>query len=66
MSENQRHRACCIGVAESIAMRLSGSEVRWSDDELRDIYKTLEDIENRLYSKGEYAPENVATLPRIR
>ena len=50
MNENDRHRACCIGVADSIMRRLGGTDAskRWSDDELGDIYRTLCDIEDRL------------------
>jgi hypothetical protein len=68
MIENDRHRACCIGVADSIMQRLGRTDAsnRWSDDELRDIYLTLSDIEHRLYQKGEYHPSNVAALPPIR
>ena len=68
MTENDQHRACCIGVADSIMQRLGNPALgqRWSDDELRDIYCTLSDIENRLYAKGEYDPKNVGTLPRVR
>ena len=66
-TENDRHRACCIGVADSIMNRLANPMGRqWSDDELRDIYRTLSDIEDRLYQKGEYHPSNVAVLPPIR
>jgi hypothetical protein len=68
MNENDRHRACCIGVADSIMQRLGGTDAsnKWSDDELRDMYRTLSDIEDRLYQKGEYHPSNVAILPPIR
>jgi hypothetical protein len=68
MTDNERHKACCIGVADSIMQRLGNPAPgqRWSDDELRDIYRTLIDIEDRLYRKGEYDPKNVGTLPRVR
>lgn len=66
-NENDRHIACCIGVTDSIMQRLGNPAPgqRWSDDELRDIYRTLSDIEDRLYRKGEYDPKNVGTLPAI-
>ena len=56
-----------LGIAESIAMRLrdiiSGE---WTDrrtaDEYADMARTLGEIEDRLYSKGEYAPANVVSV----
>jgi hypothetical protein len=49
-------------IAESIAMRLrdmatSKAGERWTESEFGDVARTLEEIENRLYRKGEYAPE---------
>ena len=56
-----------LGIAEGIAQRLrqivSGE---WTDNrtacEYGDMARTLSEIEDRLYRKGEYAPENVADL----
>ena len=66
MDTNTKNRQLeALGIAESIAMRLRqiiGGE--WTDrrtaDEYADMAITLREIEDRLYSKGEYAPENVA------
>ena len=68
MTENQRHVAGCIAVCDSIMQRLANPAPgqRWSDDELRDMYRTLSDLEDRLYRQGEYAPKNVATLTPVR
>jgi hypothetical protein len=33
--------------------------------EMKDICRTLSDIEDRIYSKGEYAPENASPLPPL-
>jgi len=68
MTENQQHVACCIGAADSIAQRLANPAPgqRWSDDELRDMYRTLRDLEDRLYRQGEYDPKNVGALPTVR
>jgi hypothetical protein len=61
MTDNERHRNLCISLADSVMQGLATLPVgRWSDDEYRDLYRTLSDIENRIYRKGEYAPENVA------
>ena len=54
-----------LGIAESIAMRLRDIiNGEWSDRstscEYADMARTLGEIEDRLYRKGEYAPENVA------
>jgi hypothetical protein len=66
MTENDQHRNACVGVCDSIMQRLGSREVKWNDDEYRDLYRTLSDIEDRLYRQGEYAPSNVAALPKIR
>jgi len=66
MTENDQHRNACVGVCDSIMQRLGSREVKWSDDEYRDLYRTLRDIEDRLYRQGEYHPSNVAALPKIR
>lgn len=54
-----------LGIAESIAMRLrdmatSKAGERWTACEYGDVARTLGEIEDRLYRKGEYAPENVS------
>lgn len=64
-AKNRRLEA--LGIAESIAMRLrdigSGlSTDRRTADEYADMARTLGEIEDRLYRKGEYAPENVARV----
>ena len=70
---NQYRRECLyvIGFLESITADVrrdyeaaaAGREFTWGHvGEMKDIYRTLSDIEDRLYRKGEYAPENVATL----
>ena len=51
-----------LGIAESIAMRLkdmakSKAGERWTECEYGDIARSLEEIEDRLYRRGEYAPE---------
>lgn len=56
-----------LGIAESIAMRLqdmakSKAGERWTECEYGDIARRLEEIEDRLYRRGEYAPE----APRCR
>jgi hypothetical protein len=66
MTENDQHRNACVGVCDSIMQRLGSREVKWSDDEYRDLYRTLRDIEDRLCRQGEYHPSNVAALPKIR
>ena len=66
MTEDAELCIACIAVCDSIMQRLGSSEVKWSDEEYRDLYRTLRDIEDRLYRQGEYAPSNVGTLPPIR
>ncbi len=70
MDTDTKHRRLeALGIAESIAMRLrdiiSGE---WADrrtaDEYADMARTLREIEDRLYSKGEYAASNVARAGR--
>jgi hypothetical protein len=63
--QTSRRRLEAIGIAESIVMRLrdigSGlSTDRRTAEEYSDMARTLRDIEDRLYRKGEYAPENIA------
>lgn len=49
--------------AESICKRLREIEQgRFSSCEYGDMARTLKDIEDRLCGKGEYAPENVASV----
>ena len=65
MTENERHRNVCVSTADSIMQGLALLPVgRWSDDEYRELYRTLKDIEDRIYRKGEYAPENVGRVGR--
>lgn len=56
-----------LGIAEGIAMRLRQIvNGEWADNrtacEYADMARTLGEIEDRLYSKGEYAPENVGIV----
>ena len=60
-----------LGIAEGIAMRLRQIiNGEWSDrryaDEYADMARTLSDIEDRLYGKGEYAPSNAARIGGAR
>jgi hypothetical protein len=65
MTENERQRNHCIGLLESIAMGMATMPAqRWSTCEYRDLYRQLSDIEDRVFRKGEYAPENVADTRR--
>ena len=66
-TDTKNRRLEALGIAESIAMRLrdivSGSLTdRRTADEYADMARTLSEIEDRLYRKGEYAPENVASV----
>jgi len=66
-TDTKNRRLEALGIAESIAMRLrdigSGlSNDRRTADEYADMARTLSEIEDRLYRKGEYAPENVASV----
>lgn len=63
--EYNRRRLESLGIAESIVMRLreltNEPRVHWGH--VGDLARTrdaLQEIEDRLFSKGEYAPENVA------
>jgi hypothetical protein len=67
MDTDTRNRLLeALGIAESIAIRLrslmatASQHARYAG-EYADIARTLGDIEDRLYSKGEYAPENVGS-----
>ena len=64
MTDTKQHVASLIGVAESIIQRLQNPAPgqRWYPEELRDMYRTLSDIEDRLYGKNEYAPTNRARV----
>jgi hypothetical protein len=58
-----------LGIAEGIAMRLRqiiDGDCRGSrfPEEYADMARTLGEIEDRLYRKGEYAPENVGRVSR--
>lgn len=60
-----------LGIAEGIAMRLRQIITgEWTDtrypEEYADMARTLREIEDRLYGKGEYAPENVARIGGAR
>ena len=60
-------RSEALSSAESICKRLRDieqglSQGRFSSCEYGDMARTLKDIEDRLYGKGEYAPENVASV----
>ena len=68
MNTDTRNRLLeALGIAEGIAMRLRQIvNGEWTDNrtacEYADMARTLGDIEDRLYSKGEYAPENVGSV----
>lgn len=69
-TDTKNRRLEALGIAESIAMRLRdiGSGLSTdcrTADEYADIARTLGDIEDRLYRKGEYAPENACKLPPL-
>lgn len=66
-TDTKNRRLEALGIAESIAMRLrdivSGSLTdRRTADEYADMARTLREIEDRLYRKGEYASDNVAKV----
>ena len=66
-TDTKNRRLEALGIAESIAMRLrdicSGlSTDRRTADEYSDMARTLGEIEDRLYRKGEYAPENIGRV----
>lgn len=68
-TDTKNRRLEALGIAESIAMRLrdivSGSLTdRRTADEYADMARTLREIEDRLYRKGEYASDNVAKVSR--
>lgn len=56
-----------LGIAESIAMMLRDIGQGLVRDnrtscEYGDMARTLKDIEDRLYRKGEYAPESIGSV----
>ena len=58
-----------LGIAESIAMRLrqigdGDCNDRRNACEYADLARSLREIEDRLYHKGEYAPENAVRSTR--
>ena len=75
---NDYGRQCsyAVGILESLTMKIrrdyedvaSGrKQFTWGHvGEMKDIYRTLSDIEDRLYAKGEYATENVARVGGAR
>ena len=63
----RRRQIEALGIAESIAMRLrqildGQCKSGRYPEEYADIARDLNDIEDRLYGKGEYATESVADL----
>ncbi len=67
MNGDDKARAMeALGIAESIAMQIrgmiSGSVRPWNASEFSSISKTLSEIEDSLYRKGEYAVENAASI----
>jgi hypothetical protein len=65
--DTRNRRLEALGIAESIAMRLRDIGTGLSTDlrtaeEYADMARTLGEIEDRLYRKGEYAPENIASV----
>ena len=68
MDTDTRNRLLeALGIAESIAMRLRSIMAEEAKSgryagEYADMARTLGDIEDRLYKKGEYAPENVGSV----
>jgi hypothetical protein len=68
MNTDLRNRQLeALGMAESIAMRLRDildgkcTDGRYAC-EYAHLAATLHEIEDRLYSKGEYAPENIGSV----
>jgi len=65
--QTARRRIEALSILDSIAMRLrdigSGlSTDRRTAEEYADMARTLGDINDRLYRKGEYSPNNVAKM----
>jgi hypothetical protein len=68
MNTDHRNRQLeALGIAESIAIRLRQIMAgecadRWTSCEYAHLARALAEVEDRLYRKGEYAPENVAKV----
>jgi hypothetical protein len=74
---NDYGRQCsyAVGILESLTMKIrrdyedvaaGRKQFTWGHvGEMKDICRTLSDIEDRIYSKGEYAPENASPLPPL-
>jgi hypothetical protein len=74
---NDYGRQCsyAVGILESLTMKIrrdyedvaaGRKQFTWGHvGEMKDICRTLSDIEDRIYSKGEYAPENACPLPPL-
>jgi hypothetical protein len=74
---NDYGRQCsyAVGMLESLTMKIrrdyedvaaGRKQFTWGHvGEMKDICRTLSDIEDRIYSKGEYAPENACPLPPL-
>ena len=74
---NDYGRQCsyAVGMLESLTMKIrrdyedvaaGRKQFTWGHvGEMKDICRTLSDIEDRIYSKGEYAPENASPLPPL-
>ena len=74
---NDYGRECsyAVGILESLTMKIrrdyedvaaGRKQFTWGHvGEMKDICRTLSDIEDRIYSKGEYAPENASPLPPL-
>lgn len=66
--EYRREALYTLGVAESIVQRIESLRAddasrNWGDvGDMKYVFAQLREIEDRLYSKGEYAPENVASV----
>lgn len=69
MDNDTKTRALeALGLAESIAMRIremmDGAGRTWNAEEFANLARTLADIEDQLYRKGEYSPANVGRVSR--
>ena len=70
-TETHSRQVEALCVAQNIEMRLRQIvNGEWADSrtaaEYDDIFRTLHDIENRLYCRGEYAPANSASMREAR
>lgn len=71
---NDYGRQCSyvVGILESLAMKIrsdyedvaaSRKQFTWGHaEQMKDIYRQLSEIEDRIWCKGEYAQENVAKI----